>query len=459
MKKLNRLSSKWKVKMTSKLFYPLALFLLSLTAWGQKPLKLNEAVKIALEQNLNIKIAEQDFYIAEKNNNWGNAGFLPNISANGSYTYSQTDVQQQLAVGSDTGGPAPIREFNDAVAENYQAGVSASYVLFDGLGRLNNLKRLQLQEDLSETQLRFTVENVLLSLFSAYYEVARQSEQMQIARESVDLSFKRYQRAATALELGAQGRLESLSALVDLRRDSINYLNALNAYQRSNRELNRVLNFPADTSFSIDTLVQFRDDLVYGQLQTQAMANNAALIQSRIARDINKKNLNIAWSGRMPQVAANAGYNFSRQENEGGFLRFTENTGWQYGLSAQWNIFSSYRSQTQVEVARIAIFQSELAIEKARQDLKVDLANAWIDFQHSDRILKIEQRNLEVALLNFERSKEAYALGSINNVQFREAQLNYISAKAALNDLKYRRKLSEIELQRVAGVLLQNSNP
>lgn len=435
----------------------IGLCLIAFALSAQAPLELTNAVKIALQENLNIRVAEQDLRIAETNNNWGNAGFLPNVNANGSYTYSQTDVQQQLAVGSDTGGPAPIREFNDAVAENFQVGLNASYVLFDGLGRLNNLKRLQLQEDLSETQLRFTVENVLLSLFSSYYGLARDHERMLIAKESVSLSYKRYQRAQTALELGAQGRLESLSALVDLRRDSISYLNALNTYRRSQRDLNRILNFPADSIYEVNTSVQLREDLLFGQLQNEAMQNNAALIQSRIARDINKKNLNIAWSSRMPQIAANAGYNFSRQENEGGFLRFTENTGWQYGLSAQWNIFSSYRSQTQVEVARIAIFQSELAIEQARRDLGVDLANAWLEYQHSERIFKMENRNLEVAALNFERSKEAYALGSINNVQFREAQLNYISAKAAANDLKYRRKLSEIELQRVAGVLLQNT--
>ncbi len=437
-------------------YIPISLGLcLSLFQAQAQELSLNEAVKIALEQNLNIKVAQQDLRIAEKNNNWGNAGFLPNVNANASYTYSQTDVQQQLAVGSDTGGPAPIREFNDAVAENYQAGLSASYVLFDGLGRINNLKRLQLQEELSETQLRFTIENVLLGLFSAYYEAARQREQMDIAKESVQISLKRYQRAQTALELGSQGRLESLSAMVDLRRDSIAYLNTLNAWQKSNRELNRILSFPADTTLKVDSTVTFKEGLIYGQLQGQAMQNNAALIQSRISKDINRKNLNLAWSDRMPEIAANAGYNFSRQENEGGFLRFTENTGWQYGLSAQWNIFSSYRSQTQVEVARIAVFQSELAIEQARQDLKVDLANAWLDYQHAQRILALEERNLAVAQLTFQRSKEAYALGSINNTQYREAQLNFISAKAAVNDLKYRRKLSEIELQRVAGVLMQ----
>lgn len=420
------------------------------------PLNLEQAVEIALSQNLDIQVARQSQRIADKQENWGQAGFLPNVSANASYNYSQTDVQQQLAVGSDTSGaPAPIREFNDAVAENYSAGITASYVLFDGLGRINNLQKLQLQKDLSETQLRFTIENTLLGVFSAYFEVARQSELLNIAQESVHISHRRYQRAQAALELGSQSRLESLSALVDLRRDSVNLFNAKNASDRAYRELNRLLNFPIDSLYEVEEELEYRADLEYGALLSKSLSNNAALIQAQLNREINRKNLNIAWSERLPEIAAVGGYNYSRQENEGGFLRFTENTGWNYGLNAQWNLFSSYRSQTAVEVARIAVFQSELNQEKARQQVQVDLSNAWLNYHNAQKVLAIEKRNLEVAALSLERSQEAFALGSITNVQLREAQLNYINSKAALNNLSYQLKLAEIELQRVAGVLIE----
>ena len=91
--------------------------------------------------------------------------------------------------------------------------------------------------------------------------------------------------------------------------------------------------------------------------------------------------------------------------------------------------------------------------------MQVDLSNAWLDHQNAKEILAVEKRILKVALMSFERSKEAYALGSITNVQLREAQINYISAKAAVNDLSYQLKLTEIELQRVAGVLLGKVDP
>jgi outer membrane protein len=429
------------------------VFILSISAQAQENLSLKDAVARALEQNLSIKVAEQDLRIADKNNNWGNAGLLPQLNASGSFSHSQVDQQQQLAVGGD-GAPLVEQEFNDAVSDNYQAGINASYVLFDGLGRLNNLKRLQLQEDLSDVQLRFTIENTLLSVFNAYYNLARQEELMLIAKEAIKLSQERYERAEIAVELGSSSRIEALSALVDLRRDSVTYLNSQRDFQQGMRQLNFLLNFPVDTIVRVDTLVELSNNLEYVPLHQSAMQNNAAIIQAQVNRELQKRNLNVAWSDRMPEVAANAGYNYSRQENEGGFLRLSQSTGWQYGLSAQWNLFNSYRSQTAVEVARIAVFQSELATEQARLQLKTDLANAWLNYKHAQKISAMEKRNLAVALLNYQRTKEAYRLGQVNNVQLREAQINYINSKASLNNLQYQAKVAEIDLQRVAGTLM-----
>lgn len=420
-----------------------------------KRMSLKEAVRIGLQQNLDIEVAEVSAEIADVQENWGNAGFLPSLNAQAGYQYSVVDQTQEIAVSNDTSRPSgPIR-FENAASENFNASVTANYVLFNGLGRLNNLRKLRLQKELSETQLRFTIESVLLNLFSAYFQVAYREELLNISRESLQLSQQRYKRATTAYELGSQSKLESLTALVDLRQDSVNFWNTFNQLQKSRRSLNRILDFPIDTTVYADTSLNSLQELNYLQLQEAAMQNSAALIQAQLSKNIAEKNVNIAWSQRLPEVSASGGYTFSRQENEGGFLRFTEAEGWQYGLTARWNLFNSYQIQTQIETTRLQVFQNDLRLQQARQQLKADMANAWLDFENAKKILALQSRNLKVSRLTFARSEEAYQLGQINNVQLREAQLNYINAKASLKDLYYTTKLAEIELKRVAGVLLQ----
>jgi len=59
-----------------------------------------EAVNLALQQNLEIQIAQSDLEIASINNNWGNAGKWPLITASVNNTEALSNINQKLANGS-----------------------------------------------------------------------------------------------------------------------------------------------------------------------------------------------------------------------------------------------------------------------------------------------------------------------------------------------------------------------
>lgn len=428
---------------------------MSLALSGQKSLSIEEAVAIALRENLAIEISRVDQRISEKNARWIQAGYLPELGASGSYNWQRVDISQELNVGSDTtGGPPPRREFKNAISQNYQAEIGASWLLFDGLGRINNFRKLQLQEEMSETQLQMSIEQVLLQLYSNYYEVARQRELLDISRESLALSQERYQRARAAQSSGSGNRLDELNALVALRQDSSALYQSLHNWQSSRRALGLVLNWPVDTVYRLDSSVNLRSDLDFMALRQKALQSSSALIQARLKREISEKNLAIARSQRLPQISANGGYLYSRQANEGGFLLFQQTTGLQYGLNARWDFFQGYRSQTQIENARLQIFKDQLSLEQSQREVESDLVDAWQNFELQKRLYKLEKRNLEIAALNFQRSEAAFRLGQSSNIALREAQLDYIRSKARLSELRYQSKIAEIDLQRVAGALV-----
>jgi hypothetical protein len=60
-----------------------------------------EAVDMAVEQNLRVKIVRSDRDIADINNNWGNAGRWPTVTAGVSNTEALTNLNQVLANGSE----------------------------------------------------------------------------------------------------------------------------------------------------------------------------------------------------------------------------------------------------------------------------------------------------------------------------------------------------------------------
>jgi outer membrane protein TolC len=70
-----------------------------------------------------------------------------------------------------------------------------------------------------------------------------------------------------------------------------------------------------------------------------------------------------------------------------------------------------------------------------------------------------EERNVRTNKLNFARTQELFNLGQRNGTEFREAQLNLVQSESNYSNARYLAKIAEVELIRIAGMLLgENDN-
>ena len=106
------------------------------SAYGQELLTKKEAVSIALENNFDIRTADNNVSIAENNADIKNSGYLPSLSANGSANYSITDSEFELQTGD-------VQSASGVNTSRYNASVGLNYSVFDGLGREYAFKKLK----------------------------------------------------------------------------------------------------------------------------------------------------------------------------------------------------------------------------------------------------------------------------------------------------------------------------
>ena len=69
--------------------------------------------------------------------------------------------------------------------------------------------------------------------------------------------------------------------------------------------------------------------------------------------------------------------------------------------------------------------------------------------------MQAEEKNLSINQLNFERTAEQFKVGQINSVEFRQAQLNLLTAATNLNAAKFDAKAIEIVLLQLSGRLME----
>lgn len=428
-----------------------------------KVLSKEEAVQLALENNFGIIIANNNVEIAENNKNILNSGFLPSITGNAGAAYQRDDSTFEFpgqfitdADGNQT--PRPDTELYKAEAQRYNAGLTANYVLFDGLGRLYDYKRLKEEFNLSELQARETIETTMLQLFTVYFEVARLSENIQVLKETFSNTKNRLQRAEYSFEYGQNNKLDVLNAEVDLVNDSINLMNERQTLRNTQRDLNVLLNQDLVEVFKVDTTIVFTNPLTLETYLKEGERNNVRMLQAEKNVMINDLSLKAGKSVFLPTVGLTGSYGWNLNQNAPGafFPGVNVNNTRNFGLGANltWNLFDGGAGITQIRNAKILLDSQDTLQEQIAQEVKRDIANAKGNFENRLEVFHLQEQNVTTATNNYNRSSERYKLGQITSVELRQAQLNLLNAKTSKNLAKYNAKLAELQLLQLTGQLL-----
>lgn len=415
---------------------------------AQELLSKEEAIKLTLENNFGIQIANNELLVAKNNAGILNSGYLPSLTGVAGGQYNIEDQEATFQDGSSS-------KVDGAETERYNASINLNFLLFDGLGRHYNYKSLKEQYNLSELEARESIEITLLQLFSVYFEVARLSENLTVLQETLENTKERLTRAEYQFEYGQNTRLEVLNAKVDITTDSVNVMNAKQALVNAKRDLNVVLNTELEHTFQIDTTVTFVSSLALETYIAEAHEHNVTLLQANqniLISDYAKKASNSVF---LPSLGLTGSYGW----NEGNFpstnfLSSNTSTGFNAGINLTWNLFDGGRSIVNSKNAKIRFENQNLIKQQITLEVNRNIANAQGNYENRKKIYDLQRQNVETAKGNFERSNERYKLGQIASLELRQAQINLLNAQTNKNLAKYEAKLAELELLQLTGKLL-----
>ena len=435
-------------KYSCKIIILICVGFVSYNGLSQDVVKPSKAISLALEHNYGIKIANNTIEIAENNKNILNTGYLPTLTGNASATYSKDNLSAEFANGETT-------TLNGAETSRYNAGINLNYTLFDGLGRHYDYKRLKEEYHLSELQARETIENTITQLLTVYYDVARRSENLKSLQATLDISKDRLTRSEYQFEYGQNTKLDVLNAEVDINNDSINIINIEQSLINAKRDLNFVTGNTIDNEFAVDTTVAFLLGLNKQVLLDKLYKSNVTLIQNEKNIAINEFTLKANKSGYLPTIGLTGSYGWNENNNNAAsFVAVSTNTGLTGGLNLSWNLFDGGGTITRVKNAQINLENQKLQKEQLKIDIERNFNNAWDDYQNKLRIFEVQESNIETAKNNFSRTREKFKLGQVTSIEFRQAQLNLLTAELNKNQAKYDAKLAEVSVLQLSGELL-----
>ncbi len=437
--------------MNYKSFFQILLLLITFGIQAQaeqnvEVLTVEDAVKIALENNYEIKIASNDLKIDKQNVSLANAGLLPRLDA----TINDDNGIQNT---SQTRSDGTVNALDNARNQSLNYGVTLGWTVFDGFRMFARYDQLKELEKLGDAELKLVVLTKISDVMTVYYDLVQQQQQLRALDSTLVISQQRVNLAQNRFTIGKASKLELLNAQVDLNTDTTNLLRQKELFANTKTQLNEILARDVKIQFNIVEAFGVDNSLLLPELTTLAEKQNPQLQAQVISKRVAELQLKQVKGNRYPQVSVNTGYNFAESKSSLGFTSESSARGLTYGFSATMNLFNGFLQKRNEKIAKLQIENSSIVIEQQTQVLNSQLTTAYQTYLTNIQLIELEEKNESLAKQNLDITMEKYRIGTIPTLEFRTAQLNYVNAKVRFSNAQYMAKLSEISLKELAGNL------
>jgi outer membrane protein len=406
-----------------KLLLTSILILMPFLALGQeRTITLQEAIDIALENNYQIKQAENSRGLADTRVRSAQADFLPNLSGslNGSRNVGRQFIQEDLS-------------FDDRTTYSVRGGISSSITVFDGFTNISNLRRARADRSTEELDLIRLKENIMFDTASRYLQVVLNMELLKISNSSLEASQSQLEQVRAQVEVGSRPTVDLYNQESIVASDELAVIQRENALSVSKAQLIRIMQDETITEVvtsmpSADELSLMPVDLNLNELIQAALETRSDFrAQERIAR-----------AQYLPTVTASAGVNADYSDQfrvlgepvTFGDQFFDQNVRRNLGFNISIPIFSRWNTRTTVESAQVQLKNSQLQLDNIRFQISEEVRQAYNDYLSIAKELESTEKALIAAERAFETEQQRYEVGSTTLIELNLANANYVQAQS-----------------------------
>ena len=407
-------------------------------------LTLKDAVEIALKNNYNIKLAQNNQTIAKNNVTPGAAGMLPQVSGNLTTNSSRQNIVQTRSDGT-------VATLSGIHNSSISYGPALNWTIFNGFAMFANYDQLKALNQFSDVLLKDTVQSTVANVVITYYDLINQNEQIKAQRGAIEISRTQLRYANDKYTVGRASKLDVLNAQVNLNTDTATLLTQQQQFKVNKVRLNQLMVRDLQTDFSVADTIIVDENIKLADVINNAQTQNPAILLTDINKRLAEINLKQVQATRYPTVSLGTGYTLSDNKTPAGFTQTQNVHGFNYGLTASINIFDGFNQTRKERNAKIQIDNAVINTKQIRLNVTAQINNLYVSYLSGLDLVKLGQSNVEIAKKNLDISLEKYKLGNITPLEIREAQRNYLSAQSTFFAAQYQSKQAEITLKEITG--------
>lgn len=425
----------------------------TLRAQDTQQITLQEAIDLALENNYQLKQAQNNLDLAAYQEWNEKADYLPSL--NGSLNGSRREGSQFIP-GTDN--------FVNTVSKGISGSLSLNIPIFAGFENLNSLRSGKYNKISEKENLQRVRETVIFQTASNYLQVILNKELLEIDRENLTASQKTLEQVQAQVEVGSRPTVDLYNQESTVANNELQVVNSENALSASKLQLIRQLQVDPLGNYEFSTPEVEPGDVntrKYNleELVSTALDNRSDLKSEQFAIESIEYQLKATKSSLYPNLGFNAslssdysdqiGFDFNDQFFDQNVVKFV-------GLSMNIPIFNNLDRRTNVQSQKVNLRNAKLNLENTELQVVQDVNQAFNDYQSYIKQLESSQKAFTAAEKSYETQQERYKVGAGTLIELSDANAQYVQAQANRAQALFRVIFQEKLLDYYIGKLGKN---
>ncbi len=408
-------------------------------AQGSAALTPDEAVRLALEQNVDVKSSEQDWRAAGGRVKTARSPLLPNFGLSGNY---QNTIEPRFIFTSSG-------IFEETQFWTGRAGITMDLVNFATWG---NVRSASSAEDASEHRYGATRADVAVEAYRRYYALLKAEKLAEVSSENLQLTRDQLRRTEALFELGSVAKGDVLKQQVQVSQAELDLIRDRRAILVERARLAQFLGLDPNRPLPIDTTLT----------EPALAADSAAVLQDALSRRPEVHEARALLASASAGVGATRGLRYPSLD--GSFVYSFTSPGFPenarqidslktitLNLGINIPIFDGLNAKGQIQEAQARQLQAEYAERNLELLIEVEVEEALQAISLSRERIHVARDALAAAEEDLKLSQERYNVGAATVLDLITAQVAWARARSdyvsALSDAH----VAVMALRRVRG--------
>jgi outer membrane protein len=452
-------------------------------------LTINDAVELALKQNPSILGQIQQLKVQRGLVFQAQARLLPQLAMASNYSQQSNALSPSfssaqpnfdlLAVpntGSVVTSPATrVSTISNATAvpftaiggrggstsssqnQSWQVTLTVSQLVYDGGATIASRRAARINEDQAYYTLRDTIDTVVQTVRTQFYQILLNKALVQVQEESVNLLQSQLEDQKSRYEAGTVPQFNVLQAEGTLENQIPQLIAAQNNYFIAQVTLARTLGIPATRQYTTQNPLPILGELSYEPIKYDlssaliaARANRPFLKAQRSSILANVENITVQASGYKPTITANVGWEQKNSPSTNDLSNTLQ--GWFLGFQGSWNIFDGFLTYGKVKQARAQLEQSKVTYDDSVRLVELEVATSVSNLRQAGLTVDSAQTSVNVNLEALRLADERLAAGTGTQLDVLTAQQQLTTARSNLVSAEFSYLSAVFSYQQAAAI-------